>query len=128
MAIVTKPSYNSTTKKDNRFTTGIRTFGTYTLASDVRPPSISPVNFKDGQWISGNSTLVLKISDDLSGVKSYRATANGKFILMEYEYKNNTLTHKFSDGVLTDTENKLKLIVTDNVGNSTTYEATFFRK
>lgn len=123
-----RPSYNSTTKKDNRFTTGIRTFGTYTLLADVRPPSISPVNFKDGQWISGNNTLVLKISDDLSGIKSYRATANGKFILMEYEYKNNTLTHKFSDGVVTDTENNLKVIVTDNVGNSTTYEATFFRK
>lgn len=123
-----RPNYNSTTKKGNRFTTGIRTFGTYTLVADIRPPSISPVNFGNGQWISGNSTLVLKISDDLSGIKSYRATVNGKFILMEYEYKNNTLTHKFSDGVVTDTENNLKVIVTDNVGNSSTYEATFHRK
>ena len=47
---------------------------------------------------------------------------------MEYEYKNNTLTHDFSDGVVTETENELKIIVTDNVGNSNTYEATFFRK
>ncbi|MCM4161183.1 M23 family metallopeptidase [Antarcticibacterium flavum] len=123
-----RPSYNSTTKKGDRFTTGIRTFGTYTLAKDTRPPSITPVNFKNGQWISGNSTLVIRIADDLSGIKSYRATVNGKFILMEYEYKNNTLTHKFSDGVVTDTENNLKVIVTDNVGNSSTYEATFFRK
>jgi len=53
---------------------------------------------------------------------------NGKFILMEFEYKNNTLTHSFNDNVLTETENKLKLIVTDNVGNAKTYEATFFRK
>lgn len=123
-----RPSYNSTTKKGHRFTAGIRTFGTYTLAKDTKPPSITPVNFKDGQWISGSSTLVLRIADDLSGIKSYRATVNGKFILMEYEYKNNALTHKFSDGVVTDTENKLKVIVTDNVGNSSTYEATFFRK
>lgn len=123
-----RPVYSSTTKKENRFTTGIRSFGTYTLAADVRPPSVVPVNFKSGQWISGNSDLKLKISDDLSGIKSYRATVNGKFILLEYEYKNNTLTHDFSDGVVTDTENNLKVIVTDNVGNSTTYEATFFRK
>lgn len=121
-------SYNSTTKKGNRFTTRIRTFGDYTLGSDTRPPSIVPVNFKNGQWISGNSTLALRISDDLSGIKSYRATVNGKFILMEYEYKNNTITHDFNDGVVTETENNLKVIVTDNVGNSTTYEATFFRK
>ena len=123
-----RPSYSSTTKKDNRFTTGIRTFGTYTLAADIRPPSIAPVNFRSGQWISGNSDLKLKISDDLSGIKSYRATVNGKFILLEYEYKNNTLTHDFSDGIVTETENDLKVIVTDNVGNSSTYEAKFFRK
>ena len=89
---------------------------------------IRPVNFKDGQWISGNTNLQVKISDDLSGIQSFRATVNGKWILMEYEYKNNTLTHDFTDGVVTDTENNFKLIVTDNVGNINTYEAKFFRK
>ncbi|WP_186435019.1 M23 family metallopeptidase [Gillisia sp. Hel_I_86] len=123
-----RPSYSTTYKKENRFTTGVRTFGDYTLVADIKPPSITPVNFKDGQWISSNSDLQLKITDDLSGIKSYRATVNGKFILMEYEYKNNMLTHNFSDAVLIETENKLKVIVTDNVGNSSTYEATFFRK
>ena len=123
-----RPSYNSTTKKGDRFTAGIRTFGDYTLVADIKPPSIAPVNFKDGQWISSNEELKIRISDDLSGIKSYRATVNGKFILMEFEYKNNTLTHSFNDNVLTETENKLKLIVTDNVGNAKTYEATFFRK
>ncbi len=123
-----KPLYNNTYKKGDRFTAGVRTFGEYTLASDITKPEIKPVNFNDGQWISSNSTLQVKISDDLSGIKSYRATVNGKFILMEYEYKNNTLTHDFTDGVVTDTENDFKLIVTDNVGNSNTYEATFFRK
>ena len=123
-----RPLYTSTYKKGDRFTAGIRTFGKYTLETDVTPPKISPVNFGDGQWISSNKNLRLRISDDLSGIKSYRATVNGKFILMEYEYKNNSLTHNFDDGVITDTENDFKLIVTDNVGNSTTYEAKFFRK
>ncbi|MGB8704875.1 MAG: M23 family metallopeptidase [Gillisia sp.] len=123
-----RPIYSDTYKKGDRFTSGIRTFGDYTLVADITPPDITPVNFKDGQWISGNSILKLKISDDLSGINSYRATVNGKFVLMEYEYKNNTLTHDFSDGVVTDTENHLKVIVTDNVGNSSTYEATFYRK
>ncbi len=123
-----KPLYSSTYKKGDRFTTGTRTFGTYTLAKDSIAPKVSPVNFYDGQWISNNGTLKLKISDDISGIDAYRATVNGKFILMEYEYKNNTLTHDFSDGVLTETENNLKVIVTDNVGNTTTYTATFYRK
>ena len=47
---------------------------------------------------------------------------------MEYDYKTNTLVHDFNDTIVTDTENNLKIIVTDNVGNSSTFEATFFRK
>ena len=123
-----RPNYNSTYKKGDRFTAGIRTFGNYTLVADIKPPSITPLNFQNKQWITGNSDLKLRISDDISGIKSYRATVNGKFILMEYESKTNTLTHDFNDGVVTETENNLKVIVTDNVGNSTTYEAVFFRK
>ena len=47
---------------------------------------------------------------------------------MEYNYKKDVLTYDFDDAVISDTENKLKLVVVDNVGNSTTFEATFFRK
>ena len=122
------PNYSTTSKDGERFTTKTRTFGTYTLATDKNAPRVSPVNFKDGQWISSNKDLKVRISDDLSGIKSYKATVNGKFILMEYEYKNNLLTHDFSDGVVTDTENQLQVEVVDNVGNTTIYEATFFRK
>ena len=123
-----KPSYSTTYKDGDRFTTSPRNFGTFTLATDNTPPQVVPVNFRDGQWISNNSDLKIKISDDLSGIKSYRATVNDKFILMEYEYKKNLLTHDFSDAVVTDTENHLKVVVVDNVGNTTVYEATFFRK
>ncbi|SDS29417.1 M23 family metallopeptidase [Christiangramia echinicola] len=123
-----RPIYSTTYKKGNRFTTGTRTFGKYFISKDTIAPKVNPVNFYNGQWISGNETLKVKISDDLSGIEAYRATVNGKFILMEYEYKNNTLTHYFSDNVITDTENNLKVIVTDNVGNTTTYTAKFFRK
>ena len=122
------PNYSTTTKEGNRFTTKTRTFGTYTLARDTKAPSVVPLNFKNGQWISANKDLRVRISDDLSGIKSFRATVNGKFLLMEYEYKQNLLTHNFEDGVVTDTENLLKIEVTDNVGNTTIFESTFFRK
>lgn len=123
-----KPNYSTTYKDGDRFTTRTRSFGTYTLASDTKAPSVLPVNFSNGQWISNNKDLKVKISDDLSGINSYRATVNGKFILMEYEYKQNLLTHDFSDGVVTETENDLQIEVTDNVGNTTVYKAKFYRK
>lgn len=120
--------YCTTYKKENRFTTHTRTFGTYTLATDDTPPRISPVNFSDGKWISNNSTLTLKITDNFSGISNYRATVNDTFIVMAYDHKTNLITYEFADGIVKDTENHLKVIVTDNVGNSTTFEATFFRK
>ncbi len=122
------PIYSTTYKEGDRFTTKTRTFGEYTLARDTNPPRVSAVNFNEGQWISNNEDLKVRISDDLSGIKEFRATVNGKFILMEYEYKKNLLTHNFSDGVITETENHLKVEVTDNVGNTTVLERTFFRK
>lgn len=123
-----KPSYVGTKRKGDTLTARSKIFGTYTLASDTVAPKIKPLNFTNKKWLSKYRYLKLKISDDLSGISKYRATVNGKWILMEYDYKTNTLTHDFNDNVVTYTENNLKLIVTDNVGNSSTFEATFFRK
>jgi hypothetical protein len=123
-----EPYYNTTFRKGSKLTARTRTFGTYTLAMDNEPPKISAVNFSDQKWISDNATLKVKIVDELSGISSYRATINGKFILMEYNYKKDVLTYDFNDNVISETQNNLKVIVTDNVGNSATFEATFFRK
>jgi len=123
-----EPYYSSTSRVGNVLSTKVREFGTYGLAIDTIPPVITAANFSDKQWISNHKTLQIKIEDKQSGIKNYRATINGKWILMEYEYKNNLLTYDFSDHINSETENNLKLIVTDNVGNSSKFEATFHRK
>ena len=123
-----KPEYSKTFKRDGSFTTRTRTLGTYTLAKDSIAPTIKPKNFKERQWLSNYSYLSLEISDDLSGINTYEATLNGRWILMEYEPKTNTITYDFDDGVVNDTQCELKVIVTDNVGNSSTFTGTFFRK
>jgi hypothetical protein len=122
------PYYNSSYRKDNKIIAKVKEFGDYALVIDTVPPTISPLNFSDKKWISKNKTLKLKIKDELSGISTYRATINGKFILMEYNPKKDVLSYDFNDGIISETENKLKLIVVDNVGNSTTFEATFYRK
>jgi len=123
-----RPSYSKTYKRDGSFTTRTRTLGTYTLVKDSIAPEIRPKNFKEKQWLSNYSYLSLTITDDLSGIDSYSATLNDKWILMEYEPKTNTITYDFGDKVVNETECELKVTVTDNVGNSSTYVATFFRK
>ena len=122
-------SYYTTTRREkNILTAKTRILGSYTLFMDTIAPTIKAANFTDGKWISNNKTLKIKIEDSHSGISSYRATLNGRFILMEYNYKKDVLTYDFNDNIITDTQNNLRLIVTDNVGNSTTFEAIFFRK
>ena len=120
--------YSKTYKKENILTTYTKTLGTYALVMDTLSPKIKPSNFSEGKWLSNYRFLKIKIEDEESGISNYRATINGKWILMEYDYKKNELTYDFNDAVSKETENKLKLIVTDNVGNSSTFETQFYRK
>lgn len=123
-----KPGYASTYKRENTFSTKTRNLGTYTLAKDTIAPKISTKNFKEKKWLNNYSYLSLKISDDLSGIDTYSATLNGKWILMEYEPKTKTLTYNFDDAILDQKQCELEVIVTDNVGNRNTFNAMFFRK
>ena len=122
------PYYTYTKRKDHLLIGSSKKLGSYALAMDTLKPTISSVNFKSKQWLSKYRYLKVKINDKGSGISNYRATINGKWILMEYDYKKNTLTHDFNDGVITDTKNNLKVIVIDNVGNNSTFETLFYRK
>ena len=95
---------------------------------DTIAPKIRAKNFKDKQWLNNYSYLSLMISDDFSGVDSYTATLNGEWILMEYEPKNRTITYNFDDKILDQKKCVLEVVVTDNVGNSTAFASTFYRK
>lgn len=123
-----RASYVSTYKRGETFTTRSRNMGTYTLARDTIAPTIRAKNFKEKQWLNNYRYLSLHISDDLSGVDSFSATLNGEWILMEYEPKTNTITYNFDDIILDKKQCVLKVVVTDNVGNSTTFIRNFYRK
>ena len=122
-----KINYNPTYRKDSVFNTKVKILGKYALVSDTVAPTISSVFSIDGKWISDQKTIQLFIADTLSGIKSYTGYLNGKWILFEYDNKTRKLTHYFNDGIVAEGANDLKVIVVDNVGNSTTFESRFFR-
>lgn len=123
-------SYVNTKYTENKLFTLSKTLGNYKLASDNVQPTITPKNFKDKQWVA--NTLVVEIKDEETGIKSYKATIDGQWILMEYEPKKNTLTYDLNDmkTYLTSKTSKhqLKIIVSDEVGNTNTYITTFYKK
>lgn len=122
-----KVYYNKTKKKGNKFTAWTRNFGEYSLMKDSIAPQLKSVNFQEGKWLSKQNTLEFEISDELSGIDTYNGFLNGKWILFDYDYKTKKITHDFSDNVVIEGKNELKIVVTDNVGNSTIFESHFFR-
>ncbi len=122
-----KLSYNNTKRKDNTFSTYTKKLGQFALSQDTTAPKISITKSIEGKWITSQKFVQLTISDDMSGLNTYNGFINGKWVLFEYEYKNNKITHYFDDAFLIEGENVLKVVVTDNVGNSTIFETRFFR-
>lgn len=120
--------YSSTTKKKGKITTETNVLGTYTLVSDTTPPQITPVNFKNEEWISDRSFLKLRITDRDSGVSMYSGTLNGEFIVLEYDYKTGIIKYDFRDRISKPGKNEVNITVTDNVGNTATFHSTFYRK
>jgi murein DD-endopeptidase MepM/ murein hydrolase activator NlpD len=122
-----KISYYNTKRYKNSFTIYSKYLGDYKLIKDGKPPKIKSDKRIGGKWISNLNELQFSISDELSGIKSYDGYLNGKWILLEYDYKTKKLIHRFSDGIVAEGKNDLKIVVTDNVGNSTIFETQFFR-
>ena len=120
--------YVWTTKKDSILQTKYAYAGQYVLTKDSLAPTIKPLNFKDQQWMSNYKFLEVEVDDEFSGIKSYRATINGQWILMEHEPKDKTLIYNFSDIEFDQTQLDFELQVEDQVGNTSIFNATIFRK
>ncbi|WP_240665662.1 M23 family metallopeptidase [Lutibacter sp. HS1-25] len=121
-------SYESTVKKENSFYTSTKSLGKFTLKNDLIAPRVIPHNFNNNQWLTNSKTLQVKISDQGSGIDSYRGEIDGEWILMEYSVKTGLLTYDFNDKTFNEAKHELKVTVTDNVGNTSTLNTTFYRK
>lgn len=122
------PRYVLTKKKELKFYCTTKSLGSYTLLTDKQSPKVSLANFKNNLWLTKSKTLKVKISDIGSGIKNYRATIDDQWVLMEYNHKLGILTYNFSDKKLVGSKHIFKLVVSDNVGNTKSISATFFRK
>ncbi len=106
--------------------TRIREFGDYCIKVDTLPPVIAALNPSVHKNLAGASSVRFSIHDDLSGIKNYRGTINGQWILMEYDPKDNLLIYEI-DEHLPPGSSKFRLVVTDMKENVLVYESSFTR-
>lgn len=95
----------------------IKEMGSYTLGQDLVPPTITPLN--PATWVS-KQTIALRLSDNLSGVQTYRGEIDGQYVLFEMNSKS-VITYHFDKERLARGKHTLKLVVTDACGNQSTY-------
>lgn len=122
--------YNAGGKyKDGYITGKVRSLGDYCIMIDNVKPTITPISFRSN--MVGRSRMTFKIKDDLPTTGkgrslSYKATVDGKWILMQYDEKNDLLIHHF-DNRIAKGEHTLKITVRDDRGNRSTFERSFTR-
>ena len=97
----------------------IRETGSFTIQADTVPPLIRPVN--QGQWTT-RKRISFSITDNLSGIASWKGSIDGQFVLFEYDAKFNSLFCTFDPERMKKGAGKLLLSVSDSVGNTSEKE------
>ena len=118
--------YRSSKIDGSYISTNISSLGKYTISRDSILPIIKPINFENNSNVNSNKTLRLRISDDKSGIRNYKASINGKWALFEYEPKQSLIFHDLSDKIIKDGENDLLIEFQDRVGNMQIYKAKIY--
>ena len=104
--------------------TKTREFGNFCIITDTMIPEIKGVNIYPGKIFNTQSTIKCTIKDKDSGIKNYRGEIDGKWILMDYDYKKNLLIFDI-DKNISKGKHTFTLEVEDNVGNKKEYKAAF---
>ncbi len=103
-----------------------REFGKYIVMIDTVSPTIIPVNIINGKDMSREKSIQIIIKDNLSGIDSYTGTIDGKWVLFEYDQKQNKIIYYFDERV-TPGEHVLKVEVYDERKNANLLSIKFKR-
>ncbi len=102
----------------------IKTFGSFYVTVDTLSPRIIPVNALEGSRFTAGKKITFKISDNLSGIKDFIGTIDGRWVLMEFDSKTRTLWHTLDEGTPTGNHD-FRLVLSDMKLNTITYTFNF---
>ena len=115
--------------KDGKIQTRVGSFGDYAVMIDTVPPTIKPEDFQYN--LQARKSINFKAADDIgrSGTARglrYKATIDGKWVLLSYDLKYDRFTHRFDDN-LAPGEHTFRLEITDDRDNVAVFEKPFIR-
>jgi len=101
-------------------TTSTNLFDGYAIVVDTVAPVIRP----SSENSRSKSSLKFTVSDNFSGIDTYKGEVNGQWVLVEWDPKNKLMIYRF-DNVAQPGKNKFSLFLEDGKGNKTSYSTTF---
>ena len=123
VAIVDKRiSWIGGTYRDGWIDANISEFGVYAVRADRIPPRITPV--EQPQWMS-KGTITFRLTDNLSGVATYRGEIDGHYALFEMDGKTSLINYKLDKTRLSPGKHTLTITITDACENQSVLETSF---
>ena len=107
-------AYCGGTYKYGRITANITELGTYTVCADTVAPKITPIG--STSWRK-QGRIVLRIADGETGIRDYRGTIDGRWVLFQYSSKNARLTCDLKAEGIGPGHHHVEIKVTDMRGN-----------
>ena len=106
--------YLETMISDSTLSVKSKYLGDFRLKTDTIPPKIRQKNFTNDN-VSTYNKIRWEIVDTNSGILNYDIYIDDKWQILEYEYKNNTVTFNIPNSLKGQKE--VKIVVTDNCSN-----------
>jgi hypothetical protein len=103
-------------------------FGTYCVIADTTAPVIKLMNLNKKNECSDSTKLLIKITDNMSGIGTYNGYINGSWLLLDYDAKNDILQYDFDENTIFNQKQDLQIFVTDKKGNTTTWKGNVIFK
>ncbi len=111
---------------DGYLITKVNSFGKYVITVDTVKPRIIPLSLSKSTIVARN--IRFKITDDLSGIKSFNGYIDNQWVLFTYDAKYRLIQCDLANENIRKGKHELVLKVSDNSGNIETFKSIFTYK
>ncbi|MFA7492192.1 MAG: M23 family metallopeptidase [Proteiniphilum sp.] len=96
----------------------------YAISADTVAPVITPI--EETSWAS-QKRIRIRLTDNKSGIRSFRGEINGEFVLFTHDSKSSVYTYRFDEDRIGNGQQQLfTFTATDGAGNHTEYQYSFY--
>ena len=96
----------------------------YAISADTVAPVITPI--EETSWAS-QKRIRIRLTDNKSGIRSFRGEINGEFVLFTHDSKSSVYTYRFDEDRIGNGQQQLfTFTATDGAGNRTEYQYSFY--